>query len=151
MFKPIEGFEDYSISEDGMVMNSRGMILKCYDNGNGYRILRLCKDGEKTYKYIHRLVAQAFIPNPNNFPEVDHINQVRDDNTTENLRWITHSGNGRNRGGFGKCLKGVFKQGNKYRANISIDNKQIHIGMFDTEEQAHKAYLTKYNELMEVF
>lgn len=53
------------------------------------------KGQQKTFK-IHRLVAQTFIPNPDNKPCVDHINTIRDDNRVENLRWVTHKENDNN-------------------------------------------------------
>lgn len=53
----------------------------------------LWKDNKGHNLYVHRLVTQAFIPNPENKPEVDHINAVRDDNRVENLRWVTSTEN----------------------------------------------------------
>ena len=69
----------------------------------------------------------------------------------ENLRWINKSGNMRNKVSKGKYLKGVYKNGVKFVAQIKNENKHIYLGTFETEEQAHQAYLTKYNELMEIF
>ena len=150
MFKEIEGYENYSINEDGLVMNSRGNILKPQVNHKGYLKIGLSKDKKVVLKSIHRLVAEAFIPNHNNYPQVDHIDNNKTNNNVKNLRWINQSGNSRNRNINGKYLKGVSKRGNRFQARIRID-KNIHLGTFDTEEQAHQAYLTKYNELMEVF
>ncbi len=59
-----------------------------YDK-NGYQILPLNKNSKKYVRKIHRLVAEAFIPNPENKPCVDHINCQVDDNRVENLRWAT--------------------------------------------------------------
>ena len=50
-------------------------------------------NGKRTHEKIHRLVAEAFIPNPNNYPEVDHIDTDKTNNAVENLRWCTHSEN----------------------------------------------------------
>lgn len=47
-------------------------------------------------RFVHRLIAEAFIPNPDNLPEVDHLNRNRADNRVENLRWVTHKENSRN-------------------------------------------------------
>lgn len=60
---------------------------------DGYYYTFLTKNGKKKYFSIHRLVAQAFIPNENNLPEVDHINNIRNDNRVENLRWCTRKEN----------------------------------------------------------
>lgn len=52
--------------------------------------------------YKHRLIAVQFIPNPDNLPQVDHINHNRTDNRIENLRWVSSSGNSRNKSSYGK-------------------------------------------------
>lgn len=61
---------------------------------NGYRTVGV---GGKVYK-VHRLVADCFIPNPNNLPEIDHIDRVRFNNVISNLRWCSHTDNSRNTG-----------------------------------------------------
>lgn len=63
---------------------------------NGYRTVWLSKNKERKLKKIHRLVAEAFIPNPENKPCIDHINTIRHDNRIENLRWCTYKENGNN-------------------------------------------------------
>lgn len=60
---------------------------------NGYLDYCISNNGDSTYKTIHRLVAETFIPNPNNLPCIDHINTIRTDNRIENLRWCTHEEN----------------------------------------------------------
>ena len=70
-----------------------GKILSAGNNKEGYKLVTLAKNGKlKTFK-VHRLVAEAFIPNPDNKPEVDHINTIRYDNRAENLRWVTRKEN----------------------------------------------------------
>jgi hypothetical protein len=64
-------------------------ILEPADNGHGYQVVAF--NGKK--HYVHRLVAGAFVDNPDNLPEVDHINGDRADNRAENLRWTTRTGN----------------------------------------------------------
>jgi hypothetical protein len=90
----IIGFPDYLIYPDGLVYSkkgkgSKGVFLKQFDSFDGYKILQL--DG-KTQR-VHRLVAIHFIPNPENKPQVDHINNIRNDNRVENLRWVCHQEN----------------------------------------------------------
>lgn len=94
IWKDIEGFENYQVSSLGNVRNKTTQrILKYSDSGNGYQKVYLSKDGIKYSKKIHRLVAEAFIPNPQNKSDVDHINTNRYDNNISNLRWATRKEN----------------------------------------------------------
>ena len=71
-------------------------ILTPIKDGRGYYIVNLRKNNRPKVMLIHRLVAQVFIPNPNKFRCIDHINTIKSDNRAENLRWCTHSMNMRN-------------------------------------------------------
>lgn len=93
--KDIRGYENlYAITSCGKVWSYRKQkFLKPGDNGHGYQFVILCKDGvSKRYK-IHRLVAEAYIPNPEGKTDVDHINQNKAHNYVQNLRWATRSEN----------------------------------------------------------
>ena len=63
--------------------------MKSYDNGCGYFQVWLYKDGIHKQMYVHRLVAQAFIPNPNNLPQVNHKDEVKTNNAASNLEWMS--------------------------------------------------------------
>jgi hypothetical protein len=80
-----------SANGDVRIKNER--IMKQILNAYGYPQLTLHKNGHSKLCRTHRLVAQAFIPNPNNLPVVDHINAIRNDNRVENLRWVTTAEN----------------------------------------------------------
>tara|TARA_R110002126_G_scaffold255862_1_gene398890 strand:+ start:439 stop:915 length:477 start_codon:yes stop_codon:yes gene_type:complete len=67
--------------------------IKHYKRPDGYMQVALYKNGKRKMFKVHRLLAIAFIPNPENKRCVDHINGIRDDNRLENLRWVTHSEN----------------------------------------------------------
>lgn len=93
-YKDIKDYEDlYEVSDTGLVRNKvSGKILKPLKN-KGYLQVVLCKNGEHRRYLIHRLVAQAFIPNPLNLPEVNHIDQNRSNNNVENLEWCNRQYN----------------------------------------------------------
>lgn len=94
-WKDIEGYEGlYQVSNEGNAKSlnynhtGREKLLKPSVRGNGYLQVQLCKDGKKENKDIHRLVAEAFIPNPNNYEIVHHIDHNRQNNVVENLMWM---------------------------------------------------------------
>jgi hypothetical protein len=91
----------YQVSDDGFVKRVKtGRILKPAPNsGNGYLGVSLCADGKKSTRKVHRLVAQAFIENPENKGEIDHIDRNKFHNHVSNLRWVTHSENNTNKAG----------------------------------------------------
>jgi hypothetical protein len=115
-WKDIEGYEGlYQISDWGNVKRlervieqynpraKRNIVIrqkeKIYkgriDNG-GYCITSLTKDKISNFAFVHRLVAKAFIPNPDNKPFVDHLNTIKTDNRVDNLRWCTQEENNNN-------------------------------------------------------
>jgi len=92
----IDSNPDYQVSSTGLVRSikfNRVKVLRPALTNSGYWIISLTANGiQHSYK-VHRLVALAFIPNPDNKPQVDHINRIRTDNRVENLRWATRSEN----------------------------------------------------------
>ena len=94
----VPGFPGYQVSNAGRVKSFRSgeRILKQCNDSDGYPTVVLCGAIGKRTKTIHRLVALAFIPNPENKPEVDHINTNRMDNRVENLQWVTRKENANN-------------------------------------------------------
>lgn len=92
--KDIKGYEGiYAITEDGQVWSyKRQIFMKPYKQ-NGYLLVSLFKDGNSKNYRIHRLVAGAYLPNPNNYPEVHHINSIKTDNRIENLAWVNKEDN----------------------------------------------------------
>lgn len=86
-WKNIESFEGYQVSNEGRIKNSKGNILKCEKSCWGYLRVGLWKDGKQAHKQIHRLVAEAFLPNPQNLPQVNHKDENKQNNSAENLEW----------------------------------------------------------------
>lgn len=95
MKKEIKGYEGlYFVDEKGRIYGKKGLEIKPYDNGYGYMIIDLRdKSGTKKHKRVHRLVAEAFIPNPYNLPEINHKDENKQNNSADNLEWCTSSYN----------------------------------------------------------
>ena len=94
--KAIAGFENYFVTEDGKVYLfdfSQTREVKQYRLENGYMQVLLYNHNGKHHKYVHRLVAEAFIDNPENKTQVDHIDSNRANNHVDNLRWCTNKEN----------------------------------------------------------
>lgn len=90
IWKKVSIDERYSISNYGRVRNDKtGYILKTSDDGKGYRRISLYKNGKNKQTFVHRLVAQAFIPNPDNLPFINHKDENPANNFVDNLEWCT--------------------------------------------------------------
>ncbi len=104
VWKEIPGYEGvYEVSNYGRVRSNarkvwnytkQGRILKPHRKENGYMQITLCgRSKYEKHAYIHRLVAEAFIPNPNNLPQVNHKDFDKANNCVENLEWVTAAEN----------------------------------------------------------
>ena len=105
IWKPVKGFEGYyEVSNLGMVRSIdrvvvdtvrncerllKGKVLIQKDNGNGYKNVMFCKEHKLYNKYVHRLVAEAFILNKDNLPQVNHKDEDKSNNRVDNLEWCT--------------------------------------------------------------
>ena len=93
IWKDVEGYENlYQVSTDGLVRTShKGLweILSAGRTKQGYYNVLLHKDGKRKNERVHRLVAKAFIPNPNNYPYINHKDENPSNNHVENLEWCT--------------------------------------------------------------
>lgn len=93
MLKPIPGYENYSASDEGVVVNtSTGAVKKpTLNKANGYLYVDLYRDNKRAKRPVHRLVAELFVPNEDGKPTVDHADGNRQNNKASNLRWATFS------------------------------------------------------------
>ena len=94
VWKDIKGYEGiYQISSCGRVRSlhyKKNKILKLTQDKYGYYQINLCKNNKVKNLKVHRLVAEAFIDNPNNYPEVNHKDENKTNNKIDNLEWCTH-------------------------------------------------------------
>ena len=139
----IEEFPNYQVSNQGNVRNIKtGRILKQRLRKDGYKDVIIHLEGKKYNKTVHKLVANAFLENLDNKKCVDHIDNNKENNNFDNLRFATHTENCRNRQVSKKNTsgcKGVYREKNKWRARITVDGINAHLGYFDNIEEAKQA------------
>lgn len=159
-WKPVVEYEGYyEVSDRGgvrscerNVFHSSGNLMtlsskpkKPTVNEKGYYVVQLHKQCIGKTFLVHRLMAMAFIPNPDNLPEIDHIDRTPLNNNLANLRWATRTTNLENRvivgqkpGISGKKYISIADNG-KYRILKTIDGKICHFGYYNTIEEAIEA------------
>lgn len=145
---------------DGVITTKKEMILKQHNDTRGYLKVDLSKNNKNKNKMVHRLVAQAFISNPNNKETVNHINEIKTDNRVENLEWLTVQENNtygtrvsRMQKSLSKTvlqydLKGNFiKEWSSTReAGRNGYSKSLVSACCRGERKTHKSYIWKYKE-----
>ena len=153
----IDEYENYSVSTFGKVRNdTTKKILKIRIDTHGYYIVNLCKDGEAKTSRIHKLVAKAFLTNPQNKKCIDHIDRNPLNNHFLNLRFATHSENAMNKSKRSDNTSNYIgvdfdKRSNKYRARYSLNGKSKHIGYYESPQLASSAYQAKIKEHFKEF
>lgn len=136
IWKDIIGFEGhYQVSNKGKIRsikNNKIKELKPYKEIKrcGYLSVYLRLPGQKFTKKVHRLVAEAFIPNPNGFPEVNHIDENKENNCVENLEWCT----GEYNLCYGTRLKRISESNKMKVAQYSLNGKLLEI--FNSQGEA---------------
>ena len=156
-WRMIPGYYDYFVSSNGRVFSlKRFIFLRGSPDAKGYLVVTLRRNNLKYVRKIHRLVALTFLKNPELRRTVDHINNRKNDNRLENLRFATAKENGGNRKenkNSTSGIKGVSfnKKFNKYQAYITVDRVMFHLGWFTSLEDATKARKEKANLVFGVF
>ena len=135
-WKEIKDFDNYLISNYGNVKNKKtNKVFKKTLNHYGYIIYCLRKNNKGYVKKGHRLVAEAFIPNPNNYPIVMHIDNNKANPNIENLQWGTVSQN----------TKAAFDDGLQINDRSWNDSQSVHVCVFDMNHNL----LDKYGSIGE--
>lgn len=142
IWKDIKGYEGYyQVSNLGNVKSLKRTIIRKrndkthqfpikermlkFDYSDGYKVVKLCKQGEKAYK-VHRLVAEAFIPNPNNLPIINHKDETRTNNCVDNLEWCDN---------FYNCNYGTINDRRKKKRVLQIEKNITYSSLLEAEKQ----------------
>ena len=128
MMKEIPDFPNYFITENGEVWSAKRNIFLTPHNDRGYLTVNLSNNGIRQIKKIHRLVAEAFIPNPNNYPQINHKDENKLNNNVDNLEWCTQKYN---------CQYGT----RNYRCTVHCNRK--------VKQLLNGEVINKYNSLKE--
>lgn len=133
MWKAIEGYPNYEVSNQGRVKNvRRGKVVKSSPNVWGYLGLSLYNDGNCKRHTIHRLVAEAFIKNDEGKKEVNHIDGDKLNNCSDNLEWVTRSENMTH-----AHENGLADMSKAYKKSPKTRGKEIYVYDKQTEKEAN--------------
>lgn len=144
---PVEGFEDYEVSDQGRVKrvvygrgtNAVDGLLKQGISRKGYPRVYFSRNSKKYTKATHILVAKAFIPNPNSLPQVNHKNGNKLDAKVSNLEWATQISNMQHSAKLGLHGAGIRRSqtAGKWCASYNPEPyKKVHLGTFNSEKEA---------------
>ena len=145
--KPIKGYEDcYQVTNDGQIISlERAVIMQGYSrqikarlrklNKGRYMMVCLTKGGSRETRLVHRLVAEAFIPNPNSLPCINHKDFNTHNNRVDNLEWCTYKDNTRHRYANNHC-------GRVYTDEQIVEARRLDAGGLSRREIREKLGIT---------
>jgi hypothetical protein len=139
IWKSIPSYPEYEVSTLGQVRSNRFEKTKLLSVGHtptGYAQVRIGVQGKGKNLYIHRLVAEAFLPNPENLCEIDHIDRNRANNVVSNLRWATRQDNLLNTEAHDAPLYAIHRYRDGFKVKFKRDQKTINLPFCYTLEEA---------------
>lgn len=142
-WREIDEFKGFWVSNKGRVRHNE-RLLKLQTNKFRRNVVwvQITIKGKAYPRRVSRLVATAFIPNPQNKGDVDHIDRNQSNNTVENLRWATRRENANNKTGRGKWPRGIIKNNDYKRFSAQTydqNGKKVNLGLFNTLKEAKAA------------
>ncbi len=145
--KLIEGYTNYFITEDGIVISAKtNRAVKTVSSNSGYEVVCLWNNNKRKQVNVHRIVAKNYIPNPENKKCVNHIDGNKFNNSVSNLEWVTYSENHKHayKNGLRKSLKKERVKKDKY-SKLIVD---LQYGIFYSSiVEASKLYQINYKTL----
>lgn len=124
---------------DNYPINLKGRILKQCMAGNGYLFVVLCKDGKHKHVTVHRLVAETFIPNPDNLPEINHKDENKSNNVVSNLEWCDRSYNVN----YGTSLEKRSRKCFKCIEQLTLDGQ--HVAYYESTAELERSSNGRYS------
>lgn len=106
---------------DGKVIPYDEIIMRSIIEKEGYKVVNLTNNGVQRQFRVHRLVAKAFIPNPNNYPQVNHRDEIKSNNNVENLEWCTHKYNQN----YGTSIERSSKNRSRSVMKMTLDGEDL--------------------------
>ena len=149
-WKPIEGTDGrLEISSLGRIKSNLrdGRILKANPDPKGYMKVRVTLDRVKRCFKVHRLVAQAFIPNPDNLPQVNHKDGDKSNNTVDNLEWISNADNARHaiaNGLWDSVIKGSIAENERRKVPVTAITRTGEYIHFSSVSEAERYFKSRH-------
>ena len=148
-WRSISGYKNYQVSNIGRVRNAKdGRILIPIVSKSGDLFVEVCKHKATTTHHIHVLVANEWLPNPDERTRVEHMDHNKINNQITNLRWISKREHKRNNRNTSEYMGVSFnKASNNWQAHIKEGHDNVCIGFFETAKQAARAYDERAGEI----